>query len=157
MLEFEHIIQINDSGNPHFPALSREQLWQGLLLRAKYPEKFNPALSCRTEEVSPLRFHRFVRAGESEFCELVALDPLMSVHTHTVDSQPYHAESTAVIEEPEAGSLFIRFSYKRELPADDEQLAVGEHLKSAYLQVDRDAVAMIRMLVQQDSLDQSVN
>jgi len=34
---------------------------------------------------------------------------------------------------------------------------VGEHLKAAYVQIDRDAIAMIRMLAESDLFDQTIN
>jgi len=34
---------------------------------------------------------------------------------------------------------------------------VAEHLKSAYVQVDRDAIAMIRMLAEAELFDQLIN
>ena len=39
----------------------------------------------------------------------------------------------------------------------DSQVDVGEHLKSAYVQVDRDAIAMIRMLAESRMFDQAIN
>jgi hypothetical protein len=67
------------------------------------------------------------------------------------------AESEARIEEPQAGYLFVRFRYKRELNEDDERVNVEEHLKSAYVQMDRDAIAMIRLLAESELFDQSLN
>jgi hypothetical protein len=51
----------------------------------------------------------------------------------------------------------VRFSYKRELDDNDSLVDVGEHLKAAYVQIDRDAIAMIRMLAESDLFDQTIN
>ena len=46
-MNFEHLIAINDPGNPLIPPLSREQLWEGLLHRIENPLPFLPGLeSC---------------------------------------------------------------------------------------------------------------
>lgn len=156
MLDFEHLIQVNDFTRPHIKPMSRAQLWQGLLLRARNPDIFNSALQCRTEDVSETEFFRFTTAGESEFEEKVQLQPDCEIHTAIVNDHPFRAESHTTIEEPEEGSLFVRFRYKRDLD-ENETVNVGEHLKSAYLQIDREAVAMIRMLVEQESSNTAVN
>jgi hypothetical protein len=50
----------------------------------------------------------------------------------------------------------VRFTYRRELE-DDGSDEVGEHLKSAYLQTDRDAIALIRTLAESGLFGQSIN
>ena len=67
------------------------------------------------------------------------------------------AESITRIEEPEAGALFVRFSYKRDLHSHNEQVNIGEHLKAAYVQIDRDAIALIRMLAESRQFDRLTN
>ena len=36
-MNFEHLIAINEPGNPLIPLLTREQLWQGLSYRIENP------------------------------------------------------------------------------------------------------------------------
>ncbi len=158
MLEFEHLVQVNDLNNSNINALSRSQLWRGLVMRAQHPEKFIRSLDCQTKLLGEHEFLRTINAGGSTFCERVELFPEERIHTSTVsDREQIKAESTTSIEEPEAGYLFVRFKYKRELEDTDDQVDVGEHLKAAYVQVDRDAIAMIRMLAESELLDQSIN
>ncbi len=158
MLEFEHIIQVNDLNDASIPNISRSQLWQGLVLRARSPEKFNRSLNCQSRSVAPNEFLRTISVGDTKFCEHVVLFPEKRIHTSTVEDQDQiTAESEAQIEEPEAGYLFVRFRYKRELEEDNTAVNVGEHLKSAYVQMDRDAIAMIRMLAQSAMFDQPLN
>jgi len=158
LLEFEHIVQVNDLANTTITDITRTQLWRGLVLRARSPEKFNRGLQCQSEELRNNEFVRIIEAGDSKFCEKVVLTPEQEIHTHTLSEldQP-HAESTARIEEPESGYLFVRFIYRRELVDTSEQVDVAEHLKSAYVQVDRDAIAMIRMLAESRMFDQPIN
>ncbi len=158
MLKFEHIVQVNDLNNDSIVAISREQLWQGLLLRARCPDKFNHGLRCQSEQPVDNQFMRVIEAGDSKFCEKVILTPQQSIHTRTLSEiDQLQAESTTRIEEPQAGFLFVRFSYRRELPESSGQVDVAEHLKSAYVQLDRDAVAMIRMLAESRLFDEAIN
>ena len=157
MLEFEHLVQVNDLTNSSITAITRAQLWLGLVLRARSPDKFNQGLSCRSEELRENEFVRIIGAGKTKFCEKVTLQPEQKIHTATLaEMDQIQAESTATIEEPETGYLFVRFHYKRELAVDTEAVDVAEHLKSAYVQLDRDAVAMIRMLAESRLLDESI-
>ena len=147
MLEFEHIVQVNDCGDSSLSVLTRSQLWQGLVLRARSPDKFVPGLQCVAEKISDNEFMRTIKAGQSSFRERVILYPDEKICTRTVAGPTQiSAESVTRIEEPEAGALFVRFSYKRDLDSHNQQVNIGEHLKAAYVQVDRDAIALIRML-----------
>lgn len=158
MLEFEHIVQVNDLSDTTVTPLTRHQLWQGLLLRARHPDKFNQSLQCQTEPVSENEFTRYIQAGQTLFCEQVILSPEKKICTKTIGAESImDAESTARIEEPEKDALFVRFSYRRQLEPDDGEVDVGEHLKSAYVQIDRDAIAMIRVLAESELFDQTVN
>ena len=158
MLEFEHIVQINDPDNDGIKPMSRQQLWEGLLLRAKDPGKFNNGLSCRVDEVTEDSFVRYIQAGDTEFREQVSLTYQKKIETVTAgDDQSIYAESIASIEEPANGYLFVRFIYRRELEDNKEGALMGEHLKSAYVQVDIDAIALIRMLAEDKLLVMKAN
>lgn len=158
LLEFEHLVQVNDPNDDSINDLTRSQLWQGLVLRARNPEKFNRSLDCTSEAVTENEFLRTIEVGDTSFCERVLLYPEDRIHTSTIaEVDQIEAESTTVIEEPEAGFLFVRFCYKRDLLEYDERVDVAEHLKSAYVQVDRDAVALIRMLAETELFDQMIN
>ena len=157
MLEFEHIIQVNDLSNDAIAVRSRAQLWRGLILRAQQPDKFNQSLSCSYKPLSENEFLRTTSAGESSFYERVVLTPQVKIHTGTGDSEQISSESTAEIEEPEPNSLFIRFTYKRELGDSNSEIDIGEHLKSVYVQIDRDAIAMIRVMAENNLFDQVIN
>jgi hypothetical protein len=40
VLNFEHLVQINDPLNPFVDTMTRDQLWEGLVLRAEQPQLF---------------------------------------------------------------------------------------------------------------------
>lgn len=97
---------------------------------------------------------RHVRAGDTRFIEQVSLQPMQAIHTCTAaNDQQIHAESITSIEEPASGYLFVRFIYRRELPEDADLQLLGEHLKSAYRQLDIDAIALIRLLAEEEYLN----
>ncbi|NQV69855.1 MAG: DUF1857 family protein [Pseudohongiella sp.] len=149
MLEFEHIIQVNDLTDSDISVLSRYQLWEGLILRARRPDKFVRGLSVHTEDLAGDEFERTIEVGDSRFLEQVMVHPDGQIHTKTLeDLEQIYAESLTQIEEPEPGFLFVRFTYKRELEDEDSEVDVGEHLKSAYLHTDMDAIATIRELAE---------
>ena len=148
MLEFEHLIQINDPHQPQIPPLSRAQLWAGLLLRARHPGEFNDAIESRLEEVDATHFIRYLQIGAEELRDDVHLLEETEIVTRiTHEGSLLHAESRTRIEEPEPGFLFVRFTYRRDSANVEGQLNVDEYLKSAYLLNDRDAIAQIRQMV----------
>jgi hypothetical protein len=148
LLRFEHLIQINDPADPGLPLMSRETLWQGLVYRARYPAHFNPALHSTLEPVSDISFVRVLSAGDMHLRDQVTLVPETEIRTLIDgDSQPIHAESITRIEEPQPGFLFVRFIYCRDSISDQGGLDADEFLKSAYLQNDREAIAMLRQMI----------
>ncbi len=157
MLEFQHIIQINDLAEDTSRHITRSQLWQGLELRARHPEKFNTTLQCEVSDGAN-HFIRRITAGDSQFTEQVVLQPETSVITNTLPgTSDINAESAALIEEPEPGSLFVRFSYRRDLEQGTDSVNVAEYLKAAYLQLDREAVALIKVLAQNENNNRTIN
>ena len=153
LLEFEHIIQVNDPNQPELTVLSREVLWQGLVYRASYPDHFNPALSCRLEPDTEHRFVRHIGAGDLQLRDEVTLLPMQEIRT-LIDgrTQAMHAESIATIEEPEPGQLFVRFRYRRDSVAVEGGLNADAFLKQAYQQQDREALATIRQMAEKNQL-----
>lgn len=153
LLEFEHIIQVNDLNQPELTVLDRDVLWQGLVYRASYPGHFNPALSCRLEPDTDEHFIRYIEVGELELRDEVTLVPMQEIRT-LIDgrTQPMHAESIAIIEEPEPGQLFVRFSYRRDSIGVEGGLNADAFLKEAYLQQDRDAIIAIRQMAADNHL-----
>lgn len=147
MLEFEHVIQINDLTDRDIMVLDRSQLWEGLIFRARRPDKFVNNLAVETEDLASDEFERVITVGKSKFIERVVMYPDGRIHTKTIeDIEQLSAESMTQIEEPEAGFLFVRFTYTRELEIEDGGENLEDHLKAAYLQTDRDAIEMIRTL-----------
>lgn len=153
LLEFEHIIQVNDLNLPELAVLSREVLWQGLVYRASYPGHFNAALKCRLEPDTERRFVRHIEVGELQLRDEVTLVPMQEIRT-LIDgrTQAIHAESITIIEEPEPAQLFVRFCYRRDSIDEEGGLNADAFLKQAYLQQDRDAIIIIRQMAEKNQL-----
>lgn len=153
LLEFEHIIQVNDLNQPELTVLSRDILWQGLVYRASYPGHFNPALNCRLEPDTERRFVRHIEVGELQLRDEVTLVPMQEIRT-LIDgqTQALHAESIATIEEPEPLQLFVRFRYKRDSISVEGGLNADAYLKEAYLLQDKEAIIIIRQMAENNQL-----
>ena len=145
LLEFEHIIHINDPREPHLPTMTRAQLWEGLVFRTKYPGHFNPSLSTELEGITDTGFIRHLRFGEASLRDLVTLVHEEEIHTRSDGRQDQmFARSVTRIEEPAPGHLLVRFYYCRDSGNVEGGLDVDSYLRAAYLQNDRDAVVTLR-------------
>jgi len=148
LLEFEHLVEINDLDDEKLPVISREDLWQGLLFRARYPGHFNPAIQSEIQDETDTRFVRILSAGPMRLRDEVTLIPETEIRT-LIDgqTQDIHAESITRIEEPEPGRLFVRFTYRRDSISEQGGMDADAYLKSAYLQNDREAIAILKQML----------
>lgn len=147
LLEFEHLIEINDPARPDIRPLGRDELWRALVYRAKYPGQFNSALDSSLENETESSFTRVICAGSAVLRDEVTLVDKSEIRT-LIDGQTQmmHAESVTRIEEPEPGRLFVRFIYRRDA-LDIGGVDANEFLKAAYLENDREAIARIRQMI----------
>lgn len=149
-MRFEHLVEINDPGNPMIPVLSRDQVWAGLMHRAEDSVPFLPGLRACT----------VLARGEGRLERLLAFQGLDIRDQVTYADREWmrfevtgpaeHAGSTLTItvEEPGPGHLFLRFAYRTRLAeqAGDPDAGFAEYVKSAYHESDVDTVRVIRML-----------
>ena len=147
-MKFEHLIEINDFSNPLIPSMTREQLWNGLVLRAEYPKLFIPHLdSCAITSRQLDSLTRTLQFGELKINDRIQFDFLNTV-VFEVPAQGDISESTMqmVIEEPEAGALLVRFIYQDSHSAEqDRQDAVYDDFRrSAYVEADIDTIKLLR-------------
>lgn len=145
---FEHLIEINDPGNILLEPLSRNQLWQGLVLRAEQPELSVMGLdACIMLERRIDYLRRELRFGQLRVHDEVFLTSMHEVRYEVMASEHFPASQLIMrIEEPYPARLFIRFSYNNNHPEADKDEMLRGHLEQAYLQSDNDTVAVIREL-----------
>jgi hypothetical protein len=158
-MKFEHLIQINDPLNPLIDALTREQLWRGLVLRAESPTLFVPHLDeCTIGARTSGSFTRRQRYGDLVIDDRVLLTPLSEVRVE-VPAQGEISASTLVmtIEAPSEGLLFVRFAYDdgHAESNDGVNQMYEEFKKSAYEESDIDTIRVLRQLAAEGKLDAS--
>jgi acetylaranotin biosynthesis cluster protein L len=148
-MRFEHLIEVNDFLNPLIERLTREQLWNGLVLSAEEPALFLPGLDrstllARTGDT----IDRELAFGRAVVRDRVRLFPLERLEFHSERSAlTPEARRIVTIEEPEPGELFVRFAYERKpqghppLCAEDARI-----LAQAWLKADVDLIVKIRAL-----------
>jgi hypothetical protein len=153
-LNFEHLIQINDPLNPLVETLTREQLWEGLVLRAEQPQLFVIGLdSCSILSRTESTMERELHYGQATVRDSVTLTPKESVRYDIRATADYVGGSlTMSIEQPDELQLFLRFEYKTSLPSADDNgdpdaRQTEEIVKSAYRESDIDTVRLIRQYV----------
>ena len=155
-MNFEHLIEINSATMP-LHALSRAQLWAGLVMRAEKPEITLVGLDeCQILDRADQEMRRELRFGHFRVRDRVRFVPMDYViyEVEATDSTPA-STLTMAIEEPEDNHLFVRFTYgccraEREPEMD---AFVLDHLKQAYLRSDMDTIVTIRRLAMEGALD----
>lgn len=156
-MQYEHLIEVNDLLNPLTLALTRDQLWRGLVLRAEQPAAFVLGLDeCIVHERTDDTLHRELRFGQTVVLDRVTFEAHQSVRYETAATDA-HAGGTLTmrIEEPNPTNYFVRFTYSTTLPEDAEttDTRYSEFVKSAYREADIDTVRRIRELAEQGALD----
>jgi hypothetical protein len=151
-LNFEHLIQINDPLNPFVEAMTREQLWEGLVLRAEQPQLFVLGLdTCTILSRTGNTLERELHYGQATVRDRVTLLANESVRYDILATESHVGGSlTMTIEQPDELQLFLRFEYTTTLPVSDDKDArqTQEIVKSAYRESDIDTVRLIRQYVQ---------
>ena len=149
MSRYSHLVEINDLLNPLLDALTREQLWSGLVRRAEDPAQFVIGLdACRIVGRDGQSLRRELRFGSLVVRDRVSFEPLQSV-CYDVDASEHFPASSLVmrIEEPQPEHLFVRFEYSDERPEPQgEELEALQVLRSAYKAADIDTIRGIRRL-----------
>jgi hypothetical protein len=150
-LNFDHLIQINDPLNPLIDALTREQLWHGLVLRAEQPQLFVLGLErCIIRSRVGDVLERELHYGPTVIVQdRVILTPETRVRYEIAPTPTYVGGSlTMTIEQPDELQLFLRFEYRTTLPESqaegEEEHRTQEIVKSAYREADIDTVRLIR-------------
>lgn len=150
-MKFEHLVEINDPGNPLLPMMTRDQLWQGLMFRAEDAKPFLPGLeACTILERGDCLMLRRLDFGKAVITDRVTWSRFKWM-CFEVSPTETHAGGTLTIsiEEPATDHLFLRFAYATTLgeTTGDEDAAYAEFVKSAYHESDVEMVRVIRTLL----------
>ena len=151
-MNFEHLVQINDPLNPFVDTMTRDQLWEGLVLRAEQPQLFVLGLdTCTILSRTGDTLERELHYGQATVRDRVTLLANQSVRYDILATESHVGGSlTMTIEQPDELQLFLRFEYTTTLPVSDDEDArqTQEIVKSAYRESDIDTVRLIRQYVQ---------
>jgi hypothetical protein len=159
-MRYEHLVQINDPLMPLLDTLTRNQLWQGLVLRAEEPTQFVLGLERATIHSHEVRgsVHELTRTldfGSFQVEDRVRLVRDMRSEIHTKAGPTWPASRlTITIEEPAPELLFLRFLYESDEAAGEEGLdpLLARLREQAYESADLDTVVRIRALAEQGVL-----
>lgn len=151
-MKYEHLIQVNDPNDPAIAPLTRVQLWNGLVARAKNPGEFVYGLDAMRVVTRGNGFiERELHFGKRVISDRVEFVEQQSTCYRIRPSAEFPASRmTMAIEEPEPEHLFLRCSYDN-LMLDGAEYE--EFIKRAYYEADLDAVSRIRKLAAQGMLD----
>jgi hypothetical protein len=155
-MKFNHLIQINDPLNPLIDAMTREELWRGLVLRAEAPKLFMPHLDeCELSEQTAVSVRRSLRYGELIIDDVVTYEAQVRVHYQVPAQGEIPVSSMSMtIEEPAPDALFVRFEYDDGAPEGqaEEQAFYDQFRRTAYEEADIDTIRIIRELNVKGSL-----
>lgn len=153
-MKYEHLVEVNDVANPLVEALTREELWFGLLCRAEDPRPFLPGLeACEIVSRGETSLSRVLRFGQVEIRDQVSFEAMEWVCFESAATAEHAGGRLTIrIEEPQAGALFLRFSYVTTLPEGSAEGQYAEFVKSAYRESDIDTVRVIRMIAESSRL-----
>ncbi|WP_293776065.1 SRPBCC family protein [uncultured Oxalicibacterium sp.] len=154
-MQFEHLLEINDPLNPLIDALTRDQLWRGLVMRAEMPKLFVDYLDESTITRTDAGLQRTLRYAALLVHDVVTFTPQERVHYDVPAQGEIPASSLVVtIEEPQPGALFVRFLYDDGKPEDDADAFYDEFRRSAYHEADIETIKVIRQLAEEGRLAQ---
>jgi hypothetical protein len=152
VVKYEHLVEVNDAANPLVEALTREELWFGLLCRAEDPRAFLPGLEgCEIVARGESSLRRVLRFGQAVIRDQVSFEAMEWVRFESEATAEHAGGSLTIsIEEPQAGALFLRFRYVTTLPEGSAsgEGRYAEFVKSAYRESDIDTVRVIRMIAE---------
>lgn len=158
-MRFEHLIEINSpSVAAQVAAVSRftrEQLWNGLMLRLRTPQDFplGPE-GCDWQETAPGRFARELRFGAHVMNDEVEAVPLQRLQfTPRAHGDTTPVRLTVSVEEPQPGQLVLRFVYESLGEPSPEEAFYNEYRHNAWLHNDRDMVRTLRQWLDEGRLD----
>lgn len=156
-MKFEHLVEINNPQDLRITPLTRQQLWQGLILRAEEPTLFLPQLdSCSITERTQNTITRSLKFGNLTVQDHVQYIDGKQIRIH-VPKQGEILASTLemIIEEPRPEYLFVRFAYEDTSPDTGPDAFYNDFKRSAYREADIDTIRIIRQLASEGRFSSS--
>lgn len=146
-MRYEHLLQVTDPNDARVPAMSRAELWRGLLARVETPQAFplGPDRCQARAGADPHERRRSIHFGALQFEDTVRLEPEQRI---VFSPEPHEGAApvrlTITLEEPVPGALFLRFVYELDGPVSPEDRALQGYREQAWLELDRDMLRTLR-------------
>ncbi|MEK8086137.1 AtaL-like protein [Aquabacterium sp. A3] len=156
-MRFEHLIEINapqPAADWLAPTFTRDQLWQGLMLKVLTPQRFplGPQ-GCDCTETAPGVYARVLRFGPHTLQDEVRAQALQRlVFTPQAHGDTTPIRLTITVEEPHAGRMVLRFVYEALGEQSAEEAYFNGYRHSAWVEADRDMVRTLREWLGQGEL-----
>ncbi|MFN2360048.1 MAG: AtaL-like protein [Marinobacter sp.] len=150
-MTFEHIVQINDLTKPELPVLTRFQIWEGLVLRARRPDKFLVGVDdYEILEQGPAYMKRCLQLPGLQVIDDVTFWSEARIEYKTLPTDTVPAATLVMdIEEPEPESLFVRFRYHTaSIENRGDPMPYDQFLHQAYVATDIETIQIIRQLAE---------
>ncbi|HET8871401.1 MAG TPA: AtaL-like protein [Aquabacterium sp.] len=156
-MRFEHVIEINSpatSVQVVVPTFTREQLWRGLMIRVREPQRFPMGPdACEWQESEPGVFQRTLRFGPHVLQDEVRTEPFDKlVFTPQAHGEISPIRLTLTIEEPRPGQMVLRFIYEALAEQSAEEAYYNDYRHNAWLHNDRDMVRTLRQWLSDQGL-----
>lgn len=153
-MHYEHLVAVNDLSNPLILALTRSQVWRGLLLKAEAPDLFLPNVeSAEIVERSPTLLVREMNLGSLMVRDRIHLQFEQQIRYET-QANDQHAGGMLTIDiiEPDEDNLLVRFTYHTPGGESEEELKYASYLQKMWRDVDIESIRIIRALAEEEQL-----
>lgn len=153
MIELSHSVLVNDPGDPETPVLTRDDVWDGLVMKAENALPFVPKMEkCDVVEKHENFILRDIRFGGDDLREAVTLTPKTSVEFRRVQGRVLGVITNEILENSD-GELELKFSFALEIegvePGSSEERDYEANMRDAYLGAVGATLAAIRKTVVQ--------
>jgi hypothetical protein len=137
MIELSHSVLVNDRGDPQVPVLTRDDVWDGLVMKAENALPFVPKMEkCDVVEQRENFILRDIRFAGDDLREAVTLTPKTSVEFRRVQGRVLGVITNEILENSN-GELELKFSFALEIegaePGSREERDYEANMRDAYL------------------------
>ncbi|MEY4766771.1 MAG: hypothetical protein RI907_3444 [Pseudomonadota bacterium] len=157
-MRFEHLIEINalqSSVDMVVPGFTVEQLWRGLMLKVREPQRFPMGPDqCTVSDLGDGQLRREQVFGPHALVDLIQVTPMRELRfTPQAHGGTTPIQLTISLETPQPGQLVLRYVYEAMGAQSAEESYFNEYRHSAWLAHDRDTVRTLRQWLTEGGLD----
>jgi hypothetical protein len=137
MIELSHSVLVNDRTDPQVPVLTRDDVWDGLVMKAENALPFVPKMEkCDVVEQRENFILRDIRFAGDDLREAVTLTPKTSVEFRRVQGRVLGVITNEILENS-SGELELKFSFALEIegtdPGSREERDYEASMRDAYM------------------------